>query len=109
MSSHQLGSANGTAMLWRGRRWLLLRRRAATVPGFSGPSGREVTTLPTPPRLGIRTRRARIHRPQLPRSPTPPATWGIVVKRQRRLVRLARDHPHACWSLLGHADRARKR
>ena len=41
MSSHQLGSANGTAMLWRGRRWLLLRRRVATVPGFSGPSGRE--------------------------------------------------------------------
>jgi hypothetical protein len=104
MSSHQLGSANGSATLWRGRRWLLLRRRAATVPGFSAPSGRKTTTLPTPPGLGIRTGSARIHRPQLPSSPTPPATWGIVVKRQRRLGRLARDHPHACWSPPDHAD-----
>jgi hypothetical protein len=41
MSSHQLGSANGSATLWRGRRWLLLRRRAATVPRFLGPIGSE--------------------------------------------------------------------
>jgi hypothetical protein len=41
MSGHQLGSANGSATLWRGRRWLLLRCRADIAPGFSAPGGRE--------------------------------------------------------------------
>jgi hypothetical protein len=41
MSGHQLGSANGSATVWRGRRWRLLRCRADIAPGFSAPSGRE--------------------------------------------------------------------
>jgi hypothetical protein len=85
MSGHQLGSANGSATLWRGRRWLFLRCRAATVLGFSAPSGREDHHLaPTPPGLGVRTGSTRLHRPQIPSPPTSSARLGTVVKRQRR-------------------------
>ena len=52
MSGHQLGSANGSATLWRGRRWRLLRCRADIAPGFSAPSGREGHHLAHPARLG---------------------------------------------------------